>query len=47
MRKEKQNNIDELLLKLLVGKALPLSLVENKFFKDFVKELNAGFVLII
>lgn len=36
----RQNNIDGALMKLLVGKVLPLSLVDNPLFKEFVNLLD-------
>lgn len=43
---DKRKRIDETLLKLTVGKALPPSLVDNKFFKDFVAALEPSYLTI-
>ncbi|XP_045166018.2 E3 SUMO-protein ligase ZBED1-like [Mercenaria mercenaria] len=37
---EKKRKLDDHVHKLIVGKALPLSLVDSPFFKNFVKELD-------
>lgn len=37
---EQKKNIDDALLKLIAGKALPISLVDSPFFRTFVKLLN-------
>ncbi|XP_045202298.2 E3 SUMO-protein ligase ZBED1-like [Mercenaria mercenaria] len=37
---ERKQNIDQALMKLVVGKVLPPSLVENQYFTDFTKNLE-------
>jgi hypothetical protein len=37
---QKQQALDDALLKLLVGKVLPLSLVDHPLFREFVQQLN-------
>ena len=39
--------IDDALMKLLVKKALPTSLVDNPFFRDFVALLEPRFVFLL
>lgn len=40
LSKDRAEKIDVALQKLIVGKVLPISLVENEFFRSFVKELD-------
>lgn len=37
---ERKKSLDDALMQLVVGKVLPLSLVDNKFFKAFVSMLD-------
>lgn len=37
---EKKKKLDDLTLKLMVGKVLPMSLVDNKHFKALLNELE-------
>ena len=37
---ERRKNLDDLTLKLIVGKVLPISTVYNNHFVDLVKELD-------
>jgi hypothetical protein len=41
MSEQQQHKIDNALYKLIVGKVLPVSLVENDFFREFVHLLDA------
>jgi hypothetical protein len=38
--RERKRALDDALMKLVVGKVLPLSLVDNQFFKTFVSLLD-------
>lgn len=40
MTETKQKEIDDALMQLLVGKVLPISLVDSHYFRDFVHLLN-------
>lgn len=44
LSKTKQDQIDDALLKLMIGKVLPFSLVENEKFKEFVRLLEPRYV---
>lgn len=38
--KERQAKLDDIVLKLVISKSLPLSLISNEIFKEFVSELD-------
>lgn len=44
MSESKKNAVDNALMKLLIAKVLPMSLVDNRFFKEFVNLLNSKLV---
>lgn len=45
MSKDRKTILNDALIKLLTGKVLPLSLVDNTLFKDFIKLLDPRFVI--
>lgn len=41
---ERKGYIDNCLMKMIVGKVLPPSLVDNEFFREFVKALEPRYL---
>jgi hypothetical protein len=44
MNNDRRKTLNDALIKLLAGKILPLSLVDNELFKNFIKLLDPRFV---
>jgi len=44
LSRERADKVDDLLLKMIVGKSLPVSLVSSEQFKNFIEELEPRYV---
>lgn len=47
MSESKKNAVDNALMKLFVAKVLPMSLLDNSYFKEFVNLLNSKLVVFL